>query len=111
MKEIHYSIDGGAETVVSNSTAAFTVSAEGVHNVTYYAIDNCGNVENAKSLQVQIDKTNPTLTFGTSAPAPNGAGWNNSNVSVPFTAADSLSGVASTNPAGGLSLFQLKGPA
>jgi hypothetical protein len=46
---------------------------------------------------VKIDKTPPTLTFGVPAPAPNAAGWNNTNVSIPFTTSDNLSGVAVTS--------------
>ena len=50
-----------------------------------------------KSATVKIDKTAPTLTFGAPIPAPNAAGWHNSDVSISFTAADVLSGVASTS--------------
>jgi hypothetical protein len=45
------------------------------------------------------DTTPPTLTFGNQTPAANGAGWNNTPVDVPFTTADDLSGVQSSNPA------------
>ena len=38
------------------------------------------------------------MTFGAPRPAPNAAGWINSVVSVPFTAADATSGVAGTAP-------------
>ena len=38
------------------------------------------------------------MTLGTAFPAPNAAGWNNTDVSVPFTAADVPSGIASTVP-------------
>lgn len=44
------------------------------------------------------DTTPPTLTFGNQTPAPNAAGWNNTPVDVPFTAADD-SGIQSTDPA------------
>ncbi|GEM_PF-6916283 len=50
-----------------------------------------------KSATVKIDKTAPILTFGAPTPAPNAAGWHNSDVSISFTAADALSGVASTS--------------
>ena len=45
------------------------------------------------------DTTPPTLTFGNPTPAPNAAGWNNTAVDIPFTTADDLSGVQSSNPA------------
>ena len=47
----------------------------------------------------QADTTPPTLTFGNPTPAPNAAGWNNTAVDIPFTTADDLSGVQSSNPA------------
>jgi len=45
------------------------------------------------------DTAAPTVTFGDVTPASNGAGWNNSPVDLPFTTADDLSGVQSSNPA------------
>src|SRR5207244_1219198 len=51
-----------------------------------------------------IDTTVPTLQFGAADPAPNAAGWNNSDVRVSFTTNDNLSGVASTSVASPLVL-------
>lgn len=45
------------------------------------------------------DTAPPTVTFGDQTPAPNAAGWNNTPVDLPFTTADDLSGVQSSNPA------------
>ncbi len=61
VKEIHYSIDG-TETIVSGSTASFTVSPEGIHSVSYFAKDNVGNDEALHVPTVKIDKTPPVLT-------------------------------------------------
>lgn len=50
------------------------------------------------------DTVGPTITFGDATPAanfdlqPNGVGWNNSAVSIPFTVTDAGSGVASSTP-------------
>jgi len=77
-----------------------TISTEGVgQSATGTATDKAGNSTSATVSDINIDKTPPTLTFGAATPAPNAAGWNNSDISVPFTASDSLSGVANTNPA------------
>lgn len=46
----------------------------------------------------ESDKVAPTLTWGSRTPAANAAGWNNTPVEVPFTAADDLSGVATPTP-------------
>ena len=52
-----------------------------------------------KLIAYEGDTTPPTLTFGTRSPAPNNAGWNNTAVDIPFTTADDLSGVLSSDPA------------
>lgn len=47
---------------------------------------------------VGVDNDPPTITAAAS-PAANAAGWNNTNVTVTFTCADALSGIASCSPA------------
>jgi hypothetical protein len=80
------------------------VSAEGAgQSVTGACQDLAGNSASATVSGINIDKTAPTLTFGAPSPGPNAAGWNNNNVSIPFTPADNLSGVAPA-PAGPLVL-------
>lgn len=49
------------------------------------------------SVTIKRDATAPTIS-GSPSPAANGAGWNNSNVTVSFTCADAISGVASCGP-------------
>jgi hypothetical protein len=56
------------------------------------------------SVTIKRDTAPPTLSFGPPSPAPNAAGWINTNVSIPFTADDNLSGVASTAPSSPLVL-------
>jgi len=45
---------------------------------------------------INIDRTPPTVGFAAPNPPPNASGWNNTNVSLLFSPADSLSGVMST---------------
>jgi hypothetical protein len=97
VKEIHYRIDGGAFTVTTSATTFFSLSAEGTHNIAYYSVDNTGNIEATKLLQVNIDKTPPTIT-GSRNPEAGPSGWNNSDVTIHFTGNDSLSGLLSTTP-------------
>ena len=59
-----------------------------------------------KSVTIKVDETPPTLTFGAASPAPDDAGWRASPVSVPFTASDALSGVASTSSPSPLAITQ-----
>ncbi|HSK52962.1 MAG TPA: hypothetical protein VLA44_09415, partial [Clostridia bacterium] len=48
----------------------------------------------SQSVTIKRDATAPTIS-GSASPAPNGAGWNNTNVTVSFTCGDTLSGVVS----------------
>lgn len=94
------SLDGGTPvvTTVEAASAQFTVSAKGITTMTFFASDNAGNVEAANPpLIVRLDKTPPTIT-ASRAPSPNQYGWNNSDVTLSFACADSLSGVASCGP-------------
>ena len=93
VKEIHYTVGANAEVVVSGSSATLTLSSEGVYSISYHAVDNAGNIEVSHTLTVQIDLTPPNIS-SSQAPPPNGAGWNNSNVTVSFSCSDALSGVA-----------------
>jgi uncharacterized repeat protein (TIGR01451 family) len=96
VKEIHYNLTGTQteEFTISFDAAQLSISAEGATNLIYWAVDNLGNIESQKSLEIKIDKTPPAITSATS-PKPNSYGWNNTDVTVTFTATDALSGVAS----------------
>lgn len=91
MREIRYQIDGGPVMAVPGGSAEISLTTEGAHSVQYNAVDNAGNIEAIRTLAVRIDKTAPAIT-STQTPAANGAGWNNSDVTVQFTASDLLSG-------------------
>jgi hypothetical protein len=64
-----YAIDGGS---YQPYTAPFTVTGDGVHTVLYRSTDTAGNVEDAKTLTLKIDLTNPTSSASISPPARNG---------------------------------------
>jgi hypothetical protein len=97
VKQIQFALGGaqnlGWQTVAGNA-ASVTISVEGTTTLTYFATDNAGNQEAAKTLTIRIDKTPPTAT-ATIAPVPNNNGWNNTNVTVSFTGTDALSGIDS----------------
>jgi uncharacterized repeat protein (TIGR03803 family) len=90
----YYTVDGGAQQTYSG---AFAVSTDGSHTITYWSTDAAGNTETANSQSFKIDATVPVVTFGAVSPAANGAGWNNSSVSISFTTSDATSGVASVS--------------
>jgi pimeloyl-ACP methyl ester carboxylesterase len=97
VREIHYTLTSGATTtslVVPGASASVLVSPEGTSALDFFASDNAGNVEATKHLTIRIDRTPPTIT-GARAPAANAAGWNNTDVTVTFSCADLLSGIAS----------------
>ena len=62
----------------------------------------------SESITVRRDGTPPVITFDSAEPPPNGDGWNNTDVAVPFTVVDQLSGVETVEPASPL-LFTLEG--
>jgi large repetitive protein len=69
---------------------AFTVTDEGLNEVSFYSVDNTGNVEEVKTVEVKIDSEAPETVSNVAD------GWNQGEVAVELTATDSLSGVAKT---------------
>ena len=88
----------GSEGGTATGTGPFIVSGDGTHVVTYSSADPVGSSEALQTLTINIDATPPTLTFGAPTPAPNAGGYNDTPVSIPYTAADATSGVASATP-------------
>ena len=87
VRRITYSATGAqtiASTVVNGSSASFSVTASGVTTVSFFAEDNAGNVETAKSLTVKIDRAAPAISCASPA-----ATWSPANVTISCTAIDS----------------------
>jgi hypothetical protein len=81
---------------VASCTALVTKTTEGAaQQVKGTTTDNASNSASDTAV-VSIDKTDPTITAAPDRPA-NGAGWYKDDVTVNFSASDSLSGVASTS--------------
>jgi len=84
VKLLHYTINSGAEQIVTGDTANFTLSDTGVHTIAYWAVDNAGNIEVTKYATVRIDTIAPITTL------------TRANGNITLSAADAHSGVAKT---------------
>ena len=93
VKDVTYQVGSTSKVVVPGASKTLLFDSEGIYPLTFFATDKAGNVEAAQSFAVQIDKTPPTIA-SSEAPQANGAGWNNSDVTVTFSCTDALSGVA-----------------
>jgi hypothetical protein len=89
VKEIRYKIDTGAEQVYS---AEFTVSTDGPHTVTYWAVDNVGNAETPQNqVTFKIDKLKPNIDLSYEVTGGSQAtGW---ELTFTATATDDMSGM------------------
>jgi hypothetical protein len=93
---VQFTCDDNLSGVV-NCPADETLSSEGtaVASTAQTITDQAGNSSAASNVvTVKIDKTAPTISAAATG-TPNANGWYNSNVTVQFTCADGLSGVAS----------------
>jgi hypothetical protein len=72
---------------------SFPVSADGVHSVEYYSVDNAGNTETTHNAQVKMDNTAPLATLV--APTDGASYAQGSAVTCDWSCSDPLSGVAS----------------
>ena len=86
---INYTINDGANQTLSGTEISFT--SEGEYNVTYYAVDNAGNVGNEGNFTVSLDNTAPVTTDD--APT----GWQTANFTITLDANDGLTGVSHTS--------------
>ena len=75
-----------------NSAQAFTVAASPNFNA-----NNCSGQTNTAQASYILDNTGPAVSAALT-PAANAAGWNNSDVTVRWTATDAGSGVTATQP-------------
>lgn len=86
------------QKTVQGDRAQVFISREGIARLGYYARDNERNAEKNSFADINLDKTPPTITSAFSS-QPNPPGWHNSDVTISFTAQDSLSGIKTVTPA------------
>jgi len=76
-----------SEYLANGTSTTLTIAAEGITVVTFAAVDNAGNAEASRTVEVRIDRTAPRVSCN---PAP--ASWSAQNISVSCTIEDTHSG-------------------
>lgn len=90
VKGVYYILDG-VSFITPGSTASISITAEGLHTLSFYSIDQGNNRESSKEVTFWIDKTPPAITIG--SPPNGGAYYINELVSAQYEVTDSETGV------------------
>ena len=94
---VSWSVVDNESTVSSTSGCeTTTINADTAGTTLTCSATSAGGTD-SESVTIKRDATAPTIS-GSASPAPNGAGWNNSDVAVTFSCDDNLSGVVSCGP-------------
>jgi parallel beta-helix repeat protein len=89
VNRIMYRIDSG---IWQTYSVPFSAGATGLYNVTFYAVDNAGNVESTKWIMTPIaDTTKPSTSVAVDGTLGSN-GWYNSSVTATLTATDDAGG-------------------
>lgn len=95
---ISWSVNDPESGIVSSTgCGTTTLTADTAGSTLTCSATNGVGLSSSKSVTIKIDKTVPTIS-GSRTPAPNGNGWNNTDVTVNFTCSDALSGIDSCGP-------------
>jgi sugar lactone lactonase YvrE len=95
--QVSWIVTDGESSVTSSTGCSATSVSEDTAGITLTcSATSLGGIA-SHSVTVRRDTVAPTLSFGTATPEPNASGWNTGDVSVPFEAADALSGVYTTS--------------
>jgi len=60
LQTLYYKIDSGSY-FTSNMSFTLTGYSEGLHNISFYSVDNVGNIEPEKVIEIYLDTTPPEL--------------------------------------------------
>ena len=92
--------NSSVDAVVAGSSGTIEVpldDATGEAVVSYWAVDRAGNAEALHTVHVSFDNVIPSITHVVQ-PAPNAAGWNNTDVTVHWVATDDSAGSVTVTP-------------
>jgi hypothetical protein len=94
---VSWTVSDPESTVSSTSGCGSSSVTSDTAGQTFTCSATSAGGTNSQSVTIKRDATAPSIS-GSAAPAPNGAGWNNSDVSITFVCSDALSGLASCGP-------------
>lgn len=99
-----YTTDVSVDWTVTDPQSSFTTSGcidTTINSDTAGSLQSCSATSaggtSSDSVTIKRDATAPSIS-GSASPAPNAAGWNNTDVDVTFSCSDGTSGVASCGP-------------
>jgi hypothetical protein len=97
VQSVRYELTGAqsAPPVTTSNPAEVPITVEGSTAMQYWAVDNAGNTESAKSLTIKIDKTKPVITGMPAADCTLSPPKHQMVQVATVSASDALSGMAS----------------
>jgi sugar lactone lactonase YvrE len=95
--QVSWVVSDAESTVTSTTGCANSSVTEDTTGVTFACSATSIGGTSTRSVTIQRDSVAPTLLWDAFSPDPNANGWNKTNVTVPFTVSDALSGIASTS--------------
>jgi len=90
--DVSYNCSDETSDLADPCPAPDHATTDGTHTFSHTVHDNAGN-SSSVSTTVNLDATKPTI-LGSASPTANGAGWNNSDVTVTFRCVDSGEGAS-----------------
>jgi sugar lactone lactonase YvrE len=102
--QVSWAINEAPQNIISSSGCGNSSVTNDTAGMTFTCSVTSGGGTTSNSVTIKRDATPPVLAFGTPSPVPNTNGWNKTNVSIAFTRADLMSGLASTSTASPLVL-------
>jgi hypothetical protein len=102
--QVSWNVDESPASILATNGCNSSVVNADTSGIIFTCSVTSGGGAASASVTIKRDATPPVLSFGTPSPAPNTSGWNKTNVSIPFTRSDALSGLASTSTASPLVL-------
>jgi hypothetical protein len=91
VEDTYYRLDGDSWETYSSP---LLITSEGIHSIEYYSIDRAGNIESTHSVEINIDKTSPSIPVVTWEGHEEGDSSNDNCPIFTWTEPSDLSGIA-----------------